>query len=44
MNHTKKALKIEFERLTREIEDHFKKRNVSQEDVAEAVKWTRKKQ
>lgn len=36
-------VKIEFEKLAREIEDHFKKRNVSQEDVAEAVKWARKR-
>lgn len=34
--------KVEFEKLAKEIESQFKKRNVSPQDVAEAVRWARK--
>lgn len=36
-------VKIEFDKLSKEIEEHFKKQKISQEDVKEAVKWARKK-
>ena len=35
-------VKIEFEALSRDIQSHFKKHKIKQEDVAEAVKWARK--
>ena len=35
-------VKIEFESLSRDIQSHLKRREVKQEDVAEAVKWARK--
>jgi len=36
-------VKVEFEKLTREIEEQFKKRKVTKKDVARAVKWAREK-
>lgn len=36
-------VKVEFEKLSREIETQFKKKGVTKEDVGEAVKWTRRK-
>ena len=36
-------VKIEFDKLSKEIEAHFKKQKITPKDVDEAVKWTRKK-
>ncbi len=36
-------VKAEFQKLSREIEKQFKKQKVTPEDVAEAVKWARRK-
>lgn len=36
-------VKIEFNKLSKEIELQFKKQNVEPTDVKEAVKWARKK-
>ena len=36
-------VKIEFKKLSKEIEAQFKKQKVSKKDVAEAVKWARRK-
>ncbi|HJX06248.1 MAG TPA: hypothetical protein VJ461_06070 [Candidatus Nanoarchaeia archaeon] len=36
-------VKLEFESLAKEIEAQFKKKKVKQKDLAEAVKWARKK-
>ncbi len=36
-------IKLEFEKLSKEIQEHFKKQKVNQKDVSEAVKWARKK-
>jgi len=36
-------VKLDFESLAKEIEAQFKKNNVKQKDLAEAVKWARKK-
>lgn len=36
-------LKIEFDKLSKEIELQFKKQNVKPADLKEAVKWARKK-
>ena len=35
-------VKIEFHKLAREIEEHFKKQRISQKDVAGAIKWARR--
>lgn len=34
-------IKVEFKSLSKEIEKHFKERNIKQKDVEEAVKWAR---
>ena len=36
-------VKVEFESLSREIAKQFKKREVNEKDVEEAIKWTRRK-
>ena len=36
-------VKVEFEKLSRDIEKQFKKSKVTKEDVGEAVKWARGK-
>ncbi len=36
-------MKIEFDKLAKEIQEQFRKNQVTQNDVAEAVKWARKK-
>jgi len=36
-------VKVEFEKLSLEIEKQFKKQNITFNDVNEAVKWARKK-
>lgn len=36
-------VKLDFENLAKEIEAQFKKAKIKQKDVAEAVKWVRKK-
>lgn len=36
-------VKVEFEKLSKEIEAHFKKQKVTSEDVKEAVRWARKR-
>ncbi len=36
-------VKVEFKSLSRDIEKHFKERNIKQKDVEEAVKWARRK-
>jgi bifunctional DNA-binding transcriptional regulator/antitoxin component of YhaV-PrlF toxin-antitoxin module len=36
-------VKLDFESLAKEIEAQFKKNKVKQKDLAEAVKWARKK-
>ena len=36
-------VKVEFESLSREISKQFKKREVNEKDVEEAIKWTRRK-
>lgn len=36
-------VKVEFEKLTREVEKQFKKQKVEMNDIDEAVKWARKK-
>ena len=36
-------VKVEFEKLSREIEAQFKKQKVTSQDVKEAVKWARKR-
>ena len=35
-------VKVEFEKLSREIEAQFKKQKVTSQDVKEAVKWAKK--
>lgn len=37
-------IKVEFEKLSKEIEERFRKNNVSKKDINEAVEWARKKQ
>jgi len=37
-------VRIEFEALSRDISKHLKERDVKQKDVAEAIKWARKKE
>ena len=37
------SVKIEFESLSRDIQSHLKKHEVKQEDIAEAIKWARKR-
>lgn len=37
-------IKIEFEKLSKEIGDRFKRNKVSKDNIEEAVKWTRKEQ
>ncbi len=34
--------KIEFKKLSKEIEAQFKKEKISSKDVAEAIKWAKK--
>ncbi|MDP3733926.1 MAG: hypothetical protein Q8R37_01740 [Nanoarchaeota archaeon] len=36
-------VRIEFEKLSKEIEGQFKKHNITGKDVDEAVRWARKK-
>ena len=36
-------VKVEFSKLSKEIEAHFKKKRVTSKDIDEAVKWARKK-
>ncbi len=36
-------IKIEFEKIAREIEAHFKEKKVTREDVVGAIKWARKR-
>lgn len=36
-------VKVEFERLSKEIEVQFKKQKVLKKDASEAIKWARKK-
>ena len=36
-------VKVEFEKLSKEIQEQFKKQKVTSKDVSEAVKWARKK-
>ena len=36
-------VKVEFQKLSKEIEKQFQKQKVSPEDVDEAVKWARRK-
>ena len=36
-------VKVEFEKLSKELEAQFKKREVTKKEVAEAVAWARKK-
>ncbi|GEM_PF-677212 len=36
-------VKAEFEKLAKEIEQQFKKQNITQKDVDEAIIWARKK-
>lgn len=38
------TVKAEFESLSREIVEQFKARKVKEKDVAEAIKWARRKQ
>ena len=35
-------VKIEFEKLSKEIQEQFKRNKVSSKDVSESIKWTRK--
>ncbi len=34
-------VRVEFESLSRDIKSHLKERKVKQEDVKEAIKWSR---
>ena len=36
-------VKVEFDKLAKEIEQQFKKQKVSSQDVNEAIKWSRRK-
>lgn len=36
-------IKVEFEKLSKEIEAHFKKQKITSGDVKEAIKWARKR-
>jgi len=36
-------VKIEFESLSKEIAQHFKEKQIKEEDIKEAVKWARQK-
>jgi len=36
-------IKMDFEKLSKEIESQFKKQKVSKKDVSEAVKWARRR-
>ncbi len=36
-------VKVEFEKLAKEVEKQFKKQKVEKTDIDEAIKWTRKK-
>lgn len=36
-------VKLEFEKLSKEIEAQFKKQKIEQKDVEEAVRWARKR-
>ena len=35
-------IKADFQSLSKEIEKHFKEKNITRKDVKEAVKWARK--
>ncbi len=35
-------VKVEFEKLSKEIEAHFKKQKITSKDVKGAIKWVRK--
>lgn len=36
-------IKTEFEKLTAEVEKHFRKSKVSRKDISGAIRWARKK-
>lgn len=36
-------VKIEFDKLAKEIKKQFEKQNIKEEDVKEAVRWARRK-
>ena len=36
-------VKAEFEKLSKDIQEQFKKKRVTSKDVSEAVKWARKR-
>ena len=36
-------IKLDFDSLSKEIEEKFKKNNVRKEDVKESIEWARKK-
>ena len=36
-------VKVEFDKLAKEMEEQFRKNKVSEKDVGEAVSWARKK-
>ena len=36
-------VKMEFQKLSKEIEKEFKKKNITPKDVNKAVKWARRK-
>ncbi|MFH1376307.1 MAG: AbrB family transcriptional regulator [Candidatus Woesearchaeota archaeon] len=36
-------VKLEFEKLAKDIEKHFKKQSITREDIGKAVRWARKK-
>ena len=36
-----KNVKVEFQKLSKEIKQQFKKLNVSEKDVEDAVKWAK---
>lgn len=38
-----RKVKSEFESLSRDVQSHLKKHDVKQKDVAEAIKWARKR-
>jgi len=36
-------VKVEFKSLARDIEEHFRERNINGKDVEEAIRWSRRK-
>tara|TARA_Y100000310_G_scaffold345521_1_gene465949 strand:+ start:1816 stop:2079 length:264 start_codon:yes stop_codon:yes gene_type:complete len=36
-------VKLEFEKMAKEIQKHFKEKKVTKKDVKDAVKWARRK-